>query len=99
MDGNIKNGKADGIGLVYRDHKLVFGGEFKKGKPCGYGIVFDSDIPNVSAVYESDDCSTITMLVVHADAGEQRRLSTNRDFLVTFGHCIKGHKAFLLKFQ
>ena len=28
--GNIKNGKADGIGLVYRDHKLVFGGEFKK---------------------------------------------------------------------
>lgn len=63
--GNIKDGKADGIGLVYRDHKLVFGGEFKKGKPCGYGIVFDSDIPNVDYAYESGDCSTITMLVVH----------------------------------
>ena len=34
-----------------------------------------------------------------ADAGEQRRLSANCDFFVTFGHCIKGHKAFLLKFQ
>lgn len=63
--GNIKDGKADGIGLVYRDHKLVFGGEFKKGKPCGYGIVFGSDIPNVDYAYESGDCSTITMLVVH----------------------------------
>lgn len=63
--GNIKDGKADGIGLVYRDHKLVFGGEFKKGKPSGYGIVFDSDIPNVDYAYEGDDCSTITMLVVH----------------------------------
>lgn len=63
--GNIKDGKADGIGLVYRDHKLIFGGEFKKGKPSGYGIVFDSDIPNVDYAYESDDCSTITMLAVH----------------------------------
>ena len=26
-----------------------------------------------------------------ADAGEQRRFSANRDFFVTFGHCIKGH--------
>ena len=34
-----------------------------------------------------------------ADAGEQRRLSANRNLLVVFGHCIKGHKAFLLKFQ
>ena len=33
------------------------------------------------------------------DAGEQCRLSANRDFFVTFGHCMKGHKAFLLKFQ
>lgn len=77
--GNIKNGKADGIGLVYRDHKLVFGGEFKKGKPCGYGIVFDSDIPNVSAVYESDDCSTITMLVVH------HRFVTSGDGYIYYG--------------
>ena len=77
--GNIKNGKADGIGLVYRDHKLVFGGEFKKGKPCGYRIVFDSDIPNVSAVYESDDCSTITMLVVH------HRFVTSGDGYIYYG--------------
>lgn len=77
--GNIKNGKADGIGLVYRDHKLVFGGEFKKGKPCGYGIVFDSDIPNVNAVYESDDCSTITMLVVH------HRFVTSGDGYIYYG--------------
>ena len=34
-----------------------------------------------------------------ADAGEQRRLSANRNLFVVFGHCMKGHKAFLLKFQ
>ena len=26
-----------------------------------------------------------------ADAGKQRRFSTNRDFFVMFGHCIIGH--------
>lgn len=33
------------------------------------------------------------------DAGEQRRLSTNRDFLVTFVHCIKGHNLSSLDFN
>lgn len=36
------------------------------------------------------------LLLEDADAGEQRRPSTNRDFIVMLGHCIKGHKAFLL---
>ena len=34
-----------------------------------------------------------------ADAGEQRRLSADGDFLIVLGHCIKGHKTFLLRFQ
>ena len=49
------------------------------------------DIVGVQAVRDS--------ISLDADAGEQRRFSANRDFFVTFGHCMKGHKAFLLKFQ
>ena len=34
-----------------------------------------------------------------ADAGEQRRLSANRDLFVVFGHCIKGHNLSSLNFN
>lgn len=54
-------------------------------------LIIVPDIVSVQAVRDG--------ISPDADAGEQCRLSANRDFFVTFGHCIKGHKAFLLKFQ
>ena len=38
-------------------------------------------------------------ILTDADAGEQRRLSANRDLFVVFGHCIKGHNLSSLDFN
>ena len=54
-------------------------------------LIIMPDIVGVQAVRDG--------ISLDADAGEQCRLSANRNLLVVFGHCIKGHKAFLLKFQ
>ena len=54
-------------------------------------LIVVPDIVGVQAIRDS--------ISPDADAGEQCRLSANRDFFVMFGHCMKGHKAFLLKFQ
>ena len=76
--------KDDGSPVIDHDKRCDF-----TGNATAFIIV--PHIVGVQAVRDS--------IPPDADAGEQRRLSANRDFFVTFGHCIKGHKAFLLKFQ
>ena len=54
-------------------------------------LIIMPDIVGVQAVRDG--------ISLDADAGEQRRLSANRDFFVTFGHCIKGHNLSSLDFN
>lgn len=46
-------------------------------------LIIMPDIVSVQAVRDS--------ISLDADAGEQRRLSANRNFFVVFGHCVNGH--------
>lgn len=46
-------------------------------------LVIMPDIVGIQAIRDS--------IPLDADAGEQCRLSSNRDLFVGFGHCMKGH--------
>ena len=46
-------------------------------------LIVMPDIVGIQTVRDS--------ISLDADTGKQRRLSANRDFFVTFGHCIIGH--------
>lgn len=66
--------------------------------PVTNGIAFSSSTPTIA--------NAITMALAveelnsrYADAGEQRRLSANRDLFVVFGHCMKGHNLSSLDFN
>ena len=72
--------------------KLVLSGSIQNDGETVYknkDIHFSSAIMNCKGTVRFINCA------IHynedADAGEQRRLSANRDFFVVFGHCVKGH--------
>lgn len=81
----IRNGSAQ---FVIGGALAIQGSDLTRGAPA---LIIVPDIVSVQAVRDG--------ISPDADAGEQRRLSANRNLFVVFGHCMKGHKAFLLRFQ